>query len=88
MMSVGGRVPNGNLMPVILCDDDLQVASWNGRGIVVHRSHEFFDMGDAIRKLVFNRNILRFQEVHGHRAAVIASFSRWLLGWNIVSSVC
>ena len=45
-------------------------------------------MGNAIRKLAFNRRVLCCQEVHGHRAAVIASFGRWLLGWSIVSSVC
>ena len=84
----GGQVPNGNLMPIILCGHELQVASWNGRGIVVHRSHEYFDMGNAIKKLAVNRHILCFQEVHWHYAAVRASFSRWLPGWNIVPSVC
>ena len=55
---------------------------------MVHRTQEYFDMGNAIRKLVLNRHILCFQEVHGHSAAVRASFSRWLPGWNIVPSVC
>ena len=45
-------------------------------------------MGNAIRKFANNRHILCFQEVHGHREAVVASFGRWLPGWNIVSSVC
>jgi hypothetical protein len=76
------------MMPCLLCGSELQVASWNGRGIVVRRSHEYFDMGNAIRKLAVNRHILCFQEVHGHSAAVRASFNRWLPGWNIVPSVC
>ena len=88
-MSLGvGRAPNGNLMPISLCGHELQIASWNGRGIVVHRTQEYFDMGNAIRKLALNRHILCFQEVHGHSSAVRASFNRWLSGWNIVPSVC
>ena len=75
-------------MPVILSGQELQVASWNGRGIVVHRAHSYFDMGNALRKLAVNRHILCFQEVHGHSVAVVASFGRWLPGWNIVPSVC
>ena len=54
----------------------------------MHRSHEYLDVGNATRKLAVNRHALCFQEVHGHRAAVVASFSRWLLGWSIVPSVC
>ena len=61
---------------------ELQIASWNGRGI--RRTHEYFDMGSAIRKLAINRHTLCFQEVHGHAAAVRASFKRWLPGWSIV----
>ena len=48
MLSAGGRAPNSNLLPISLCGDNLQSASCNGRGIVVHRSHEYFDMGNAI----------------------------------------
>ena len=44
-------------------------------------------MGNAIGKLVVNTHILCFQEVHGHSEAVVASFGRWLPGWNIVPSV-
>ena len=75
-------------MPCLLCGPELQVASWNGRGIVVRRSHEYFEMGNAIRKLAFNKHILCSQEVHGHSVAVRASFDRWLPGWNIVPSLC
>ena len=55
---------------------------------MVHRTQEYFDMGNAIRKLAHNRHVLCFQEVHGHSAAVRASFGRWLPGWTIVPSVC
>ena len=68
--------------------DDLQIVPWNGRGIVGHRSHEYFVMGSAIRKLANHRHVLCFQEVHGHKAAVVASFSCWLPGWIIVASAC
>ena len=61
MLSAGGRAPNSNLLPISLCGDNPQIASWNGRGIVVHRHHEYFDMGNAIRKLADNRDLLGFQ---------------------------
>ena len=64
MLSAGGRAPNFNLLPISLCGDNLQIASWNGRGIVVHRHNEYFDMGNAIGKLALNRHVLCFQEVH------------------------
>ena len=75
-------------MPISMCGDNLQIASWNGGGIVVHRKHEYFDMVNAIRKLAFNTDILCFQEVHGLRASVLSSFRRWLPGWNISHSEC
>ena len=88
MLLVGERAPNYSLLPISLCGDNLQIASWNGRGIVVHRPHEYFDMGNAIRKLADNRDILCFQEVHGYSAAVLTSFKRWLPGCNIMHSGC
>ena len=75
-------------MPIALVGSDLQVLSWNGRGIVVHRSKEFFNQGAAIRRLSINRHVLWFQEVHGKPLAVQAFFNRILPGWHIVSSVC
>ena len=88
MLSAGGRAPNFNLLPISLCGDNLQIASWNGRDIVVHRHNEYFDMGNAVRKLAVNIDILRFQEVHGYNVAALASFKRWLPGWNIMHSGC
>ena len=88
MLSAGGRAPNFNLLPISLCGDNLQIASWSGRGIVVHRHHEYFDMGNAIRKPADNKDILCLQEVHGYNVSVLASFKRWLPGWNIMHSGC
>ena len=54
----------------------------------MHRSREYFDMGNAIGKLADNRDILCFQEVYGYSAVVLTSFRRWLPGWNISHSEC
>ena len=83
-----GQVPNVNLMPLSLVGAELQLLSWNERGIVVHRHREFHNQGTAIRRLSNNRHILCFQEVHGKSAAVKGFFCRVLPGWNINLSVC
>ena len=88
MLYRGDRVPNVNLMPLALVGSELQLLSWNGRGIVVHRTKEFHNQGAKIRKLSINRDILCFQEVHGGSPAVKAFFTRNLPGWHISLSVC
>ena len=87
-LCLGDQVPNVNLMPLALVGSELQLLSWNGRGIVVWRSKEHHEQGAAIRRLSNNRHILCFQEVHGKSFAVKAFFNRILPGWHISLSVC
>ena len=75
-------------MPLALVGSELQVLSWNGRGIVVHRTKEFHNQATAIKRLSNNRDVLCFQEVHGKSPAVKAFFSRVLPGWHVCLSVC
>ena len=77
-----------SLMPLALVGSELQLLSWNGRGIVVHRTKDLHNQGAAIRRLSNNRDILCFQEVHGKSPAVKAFFNRNLPGWHISLSVC
>ena len=51
MLLQAGLVPNTNLMPLALVGSELQVLSWNGRGIVVHRNKEFHNQATAIKGL-------------------------------------
>ena len=45
-------------------------------------------MGTAISRFSRNRHVVCFQEVHGNRADIFNSFTRWLPGWMIVQSAC
>ena len=75
-------------MPLALVGSELQVLSWSGRGIVVHRAKEFHNQGAAVKRLSVNGDILCFQEVHGKSPAVRAFFNRILPGWHVCLSVC
>ena len=84
---VGGSFPNPN-NPLSFLGEQVQILSWNGRGICVYDSSDMERMRCEVQRLARNRHILCFQEVHGRDSEIFATFSRWLPNWKIVGSAC
>ena len=88
MSSLGGRLPNANLLPLALAGVELQVLSWNGQGICLFHGPDRLKMGPIISRYSRNRHIVCFQEVHGNRDDILLTFSQWLPGWSLFVSGC
>ena len=87
LLVVGGSFPNPN-NPMSFLGEQVQILSWNGRGICVYDSSDMERMRCEVQRLARNRHILCFQEVHGRDSEIVSTFSRWLPNWKICGSAC
>ena len=75
-------------MPLALGFQELQLLSWNGRGICQVCSDTRRQKMERIQVLARGRHILCFQEVHGQESEVLHSFALLLPRWRFVVSTC
>ena len=83
----GASCPNSYL-PMALVGGEVQILTWNGRGICMVDSEGRRRMKTAVQRLAAHKHVLRFQEVHGKEGEISDTFRRWLPGWRISVSVC
>jgi hypothetical protein len=81
----GLRLPNGPFLSSFGVSE-LQVLSWNGRGICMSDPGQRLSMGCHIKRLAKVGHILCFQEVHGVEGDIFLQFGAWLPSWKIFVS--
>ena len=81
---MGGRLPNDFISSFGV--SELQVLSWNGRGICMSDPDQRHAMGGQVARLAKVGHILCLQEVHGLCGDILLQFRVWLPGWRIFVS--
>ena len=67
---------------------EIQVASWNGRGILMSNFEDRDTMRQHIIRLSKMSHVLCLQECHGSPRDAFLTFGQWLPGWEIRYSCC
>ena len=86
----GGRLPNalfpGSFPISEFGVSELQILSWNGRGVCMADSVSRSSMGCHVRRVSKLAHILCLQEVHGLEGDIVHQMSVWLPGWRCFAS--